>query len=238
MLSHTRIVEAIASYMRQKFCLQVHVYLDYWLFRHQYREIILRLVPEIVAFLQSLGWEINLEKSSLSPSQSFEYLGLRFRTDLGVVLPADHLLEKLHRDLNVLTRKILVTPRELQSFLGLINFFAPVVDLGRLHMRPIQHWLASRWDHSPISLDLSVKVTPDLLESDQGMVGYRVDTSRSTPVKSATGSLPMYGQFTGGVGGVPQWERRHRRLERISQIPSHQSLRNVGGQVHTPIFRV
>ena len=103
---------------------------------------------------------------SLTPSQSFEYLGLRSRTNLGIVHPADHLLDKLHQDdLNALTRKILVTPRKLQSFLGLINFFALIVDLGRRHMRPIELWLASRWDHSPISLDLPVQVTPDLLEA-------------------------------------------------------------------------
>ena len=54
--------------------------------------------------------------------------------DLEVVHPADHLLDKLHLDLRDLMRKILVTPRELQSFLGLINFFALLVDLERLHM--------------------------------------------------------------------------------------------------------
>ena len=117
----------------------MHVYLDDWLFRHQVREILLQLVPEIVAFLQSLGWEVNLEKSSLNPSQSFEYLSLRFRSDLEIVDLADHLLDRLHRDLTVLMRKIPITPRELQSFVGLINFLAPIVDLGRLNMRPIQH---------------------------------------------------------------------------------------------------
>ena len=106
-----------------------------------------------------------MEKSSLTLSQSFEYLGLRFCTDLGIVGLADHLLDKLHRDLSMLTSKILLTPRELQSFLGLINFFAPVVDLGRLHKRPFQLWHASRWDHSPLSLVLPGHVTPDLLEA-------------------------------------------------------------------------
>ena len=70
----------------------MHVYLDDWLFQHQDRKILLELAPEIVAFLQSLGSEVTLEKSSLTPSQSFEYLGLIFRTDLEIVHPADHLL--------------------------------------------------------------------------------------------------------------------------------------------------
>ena len=76
-------------------------------------------------YLQSLEWEVNLEKSSLTPGQSFEYLDLCFRSDLEIVRPADRLLDRLHRDLNILMRKMLVTPWELQSFLGMINFFAP-----------------------------------------------------------------------------------------------------------------
>ena len=94
-LIFTHIVESIASHIRQKHCLHVHVYLNDWLFRHQDREILLKLAPEIVAFLQSVGWEVNLEKSSLTPSQSFEYLGLRFCKYLEIVRPADHLLHKI-----------------------------------------------------------------------------------------------------------------------------------------------
>ena len=38
------------------------------------------------------GGKVNLEMSSQTPSQSFEYLSLPFRTDLRVVCPADHIL--------------------------------------------------------------------------------------------------------------------------------------------------
>ena len=98
-LIFTRIVESIASHLRLNFCLPVHVYLDDWLFQHQDRE-------------SFSNW----------CCQSFEYLSLRFCTDLEVVRPADHLLDKLHLDLRDLMRKLLVTLKELQSFLGLINF--------------------------------------------------------------------------------------------------------------------
>ena len=37
-LIFTHIVEAIASFLRQKHCLHVHVYLNDWLFRHQSRD--------------------------------------------------------------------------------------------------------------------------------------------------------------------------------------------------------
>ena len=80
----------------------------------------------------------HVEKSSLTPSQSFKYLRLCFCSDLSVVCPTDHLLDKLLQDLHVtvLSNQILVPLRELQSFLGVINFLASLVNLGRLHMHP------------------------------------------------------------------------------------------------------
>ena len=81
-LVFTWIVENVAGYKRQMFSLHVHVYLDDWLLRHQQREFLLHK-PRIVQFLRSLGWEVNVDKLSLTPSQSFEYLGLFFRSDLG-----------------------------------------------------------------------------------------------------------------------------------------------------------
>ena len=85
------VVEFIASYLRPTYSLHVN-----WLFRHQHQELLIELATKVIAFLQSFRWEVNLEKSSLTPSQSFEYLGLRFRSDLGVVRPGeDHLLDKL-----------------------------------------------------------------------------------------------------------------------------------------------
>ena len=80
--------------------------------------------PRIIGFLRSLGWEVNMDKSSLTPSQSFEYLGLAFRSDLEVVRPADHLLAKLQWELTTFRSQIFVTPRNFQSLLGLLNFLA------------------------------------------------------------------------------------------------------------------
>ena len=141
-LVFTRIVENMAGYMRQVFSLRVHVYLDDWLFRHQQREFLLLHAPRIVQFLRSLGWEVNVNKSSPTPSQSFEYLGLAFHSDLEVVRLADHMLAKLLRELTTFRSQIFVTPRNFQSLLGLLNFLAPLVVLGRLRMHPLQCWLS------------------------------------------------------------------------------------------------
>ena len=52
------------------------MYLDDWLFCQQKSEIILQLTTQVIYFLWSLEWEVNLDKSTLTPSSSFEYLGL------------------------------------------------------------------------------------------------------------------------------------------------------------------
>ena len=181
------------------------------------------MIPEIAAFLQSLVWEVNSEKSALTLSQSFKYLGLHFRSDLKIVHPADDLLDRLHQDLNVFTRKILVISRELQSFVGLINFLAPIVDLGRLHMRPIQLWLASRWDHTLLSIDLPLTVNPDLLEAIKVWLGTEW-ILQGVPLLSlqldyylfTDSSMQGWGASLSGKDIKDVWRGSHRSLTSIT----------------------
>ena len=77
------------------------------------------------------GMESQCRQFISDSSQSFEYLGLAFRSDLEVVHLADHLLAKLQRELTTFRSQIFVTPRNFQSLLELLNFLAP---LGRLRM--------------------------------------------------------------------------------------------------------
>ena len=151
-------MENVAGYTRQMFSLHVHVYLDDWLFQHQQKEFLLLHTSRIVQFLRSLGWAVNVDKSSLTPSQSFNYLGLTFHPDLEVVHPADQ-AAKLQQEMTTFRSQIFITPRNFQSFLGLLNFLAP---LGCLRMRPLQFWLSQRWDHSLLSIARPVKVMSEL----------------------------------------------------------------------------
>ena len=111
------------------------------------------------------------------------------------------------------------------ALLGLINFFAMVVDPGRSHLHAKLYRLASCWVHPlPPPPSICPSWNPRSVGSDLGMGGYRVDTSENTPVKSADSSTPVLGQSVGGVGGLLKRERHHRRLERMSQIPPHNHL--------------
>ena len=105
--------------------------------------------------------------------------------------------------LTTLTGQILVPPRVLQPFPGLINFLATVVDLGSLHMHPVQYWLASHWDHSLASINLPLTVTPNLLEA----IGVWADTEwilQRVPLFSLQMALYLWTVlWRSGGGGSP-----------------------------------
>ena len=65
--------------------------------------------------------------------------------------------------------------------MGLINFLALLVDLGRLHMRPIQHWLASSWDHTLPSIDMPLRPVLLLAQVRPKQPWYSLGHSRLAP---------------------------------------------------------
>ena len=89
------------------------------------REVLVRLMPRLLDFVQDLGWEVNLNRSSLVPSPTFEYLGLHFVTSLDLGRPADRLLVKLECRVLELLAQLRTTPWNLQEFFGLVNFSLP-----------------------------------------------------------------------------------------------------------------
>ena len=46
-----------------------------------------REYPQVIHFVQSLGWIINFEKSDLIPTQEIEFLGYKFDLRVGLVFP-------------------------------------------------------------------------------------------------------------------------------------------------------
>jgi uncharacterized membrane protein YjgN (DUF898 family) len=132
----------------------VHVYLDDWLFLSQDRLALEIEIPVILTFLESLGFLVNLKKSRLVVRQIFEYLGVQFDTSLPRVRPADHLIQKTILAGSSQNLHSSLTPRRLMQVIGLFNSVADFVHLGRLHLRPIQHWLSARWHQSDGDLDV------------------------------------------------------------------------------------
>ena len=95
-----------------------------------YMYLWLAISPAKMYYFRVLTFDLNT--TPLLFTRIVEYLITR--SDLSVVCPTEHLMDKLQRDLTALSSQTLVTLKKFQSLLGLLNFFAPLVSLGRLHI--------------------------------------------------------------------------------------------------------
>ena len=75
----TKLLRPIVAWLRQQ-GVKLHVYLDNWLIRTESPEQAQMHSEKTISILQRLGWVINFEKSDLTPSQDFQFLGMHFNT--------------------------------------------------------------------------------------------------------------------------------------------------------------
>lgn len=142
----TLIVKPLVAHMHA-LGFQMFAYLDDWLVIGESREACQKAVDSLVTLAVSLGFRINYDKSELTPSQKFVFLGMEFDLTEGLLRPT---LARLAKISDVVSRILNqpVSAREWLSFLGLLNATYDMVDLGRLKGRPLQRFLASQWKQS------------------------------------------------------------------------------------------
>ena len=123
----------------------IHQYFDDWLVHPLWQESLLSNL--------SLAWEIitslvlipNPLKSNLVPSQDFVYVGMRILTHIGIVRVPEERVNKILVLLFQVLQVQFITAREFLSMLGSLNAAADLVQLGCLHMRPLQFHLLANW---------------------------------------------------------------------------------------------
>ena len=111
--------------------------------------------------LEWLGFSINEKKSEREPKQTITYLGVQINLqNLSLALPPEHVCNilRLCQEVLHLSR---VTRRQLEAVVGLLNFAAPMLQLGRLFLTPIIIWMNSKTSAStrdiPIRVDASLR---------------------------------------------------------------------------------
>ena len=82
----TKLLRPVVSLLRQQ-GVKLQVYLDDWLIRADTPEEAQLHSQTIIKVLQFLGWIINFEKSDLTPSQDFQFIGMQFNTQRFTVAP-------------------------------------------------------------------------------------------------------------------------------------------------------
>ena len=148
----TRVTRELAIVLRRR-GIRVRMYLDDWLVLAQSSANCLAHTLEVRQTAESMGFVLNLEKSELSPSQSFDYLGMSIDSRTMTVKPGAKRLRHLADLLSLLRPQSRASARQLAALLGVMECLSALVPLGRLHKRPLQRALASRWSHTQGSWD-------------------------------------------------------------------------------------
>ena len=140
----TKLLRPVVSLLRQQ-GVKLHVYLDDWLIRADTPEEAQLHSQTIFKVLQFLGWIINFEKSDLTPSQDFQFIGMQFNTRRFTVAPLLKMRIKVQSVLQHWMANPNITARDLHRLLGMLVFMASLVRRGRLRLCPIQWWAATAW---------------------------------------------------------------------------------------------
>lgn len=151
----TRLMKCVAGFIRRQGP-SLMQYLDDWLVYSLSREVLLNHLTQVWGIITNLGLIPNLEKSELVPAQRFQYIGMYFLTDLGIVrIPSDR-VDSLVTQLSRCIQSSRLSARTFLSLLGSLNAAAPFVELGRLHLRQLQFILFSLWRPHALPLDYEI----------------------------------------------------------------------------------
>ena len=98
-----------------------------------------------ISVFQFLGWIINYEKSDLTPSQDFLFIGMQFNTRQFTVVPPPKMRLKVQSIHQHWMTNPNITVHNLHRLLDMLVFMASLVQRGRLRLHPVQWWAARAW---------------------------------------------------------------------------------------------
>ena len=151
----TRIVRAMAAKCRMA-GIQFHHYIDDWLVVADSPSQAIEGSGFVLNLAISLGWIPNWEKSHLSPTQTFEYVGVEYDLRRGVALPPGKRVQKTKLAIEEALGRPSITARQCLSIVGLLASMEKQVPFGRCFLRPVQWCLASQWRILTDRLDQTV----------------------------------------------------------------------------------
>ena len=135
----TRVMKPVKKALR-RLGVRISSFLDDFLILARSRQEALDHTKLVIDFLQRLGFRINWKKSVSIPQKRIEYLGVLMDLEaMTFSLPQDK-VEKLLSLLEVAASPS-VQRLVLESLVGFLSFAASYLPLGRLWIKPLQHWV-------------------------------------------------------------------------------------------------
>ena len=155
----TKIVREVCALVHRQ-GIRMRAYLDDWAIQAQSQELARAHTDNVLRHAEALGFNVNLKKSDLTPSQQFRYLGLCFDTVAWTVRPSEDRIERLISAIQSLRQKQFATARQLARVLGSMEAMVPVVPLAGVFKRPFQREFHSRWNQALADWDTLIPLEP------------------------------------------------------------------------------
>jgi len=157
----TKLMSAVGSHLRVHGIILLQ-YFDDWLLHQLDRQLLLYNLEFSWKELLSLGLLLNADKSDLIPSQDFTFVGMNFLTHINRVRVSIQRISDLLMKVNWVLSQSHITAQEFLSLNGILSSVADFVQLGRLFLRPLQHYLSACWKWSPGNLLTQIPILPSL----------------------------------------------------------------------------
>ena len=117
---------------------RVRDYLDDWLVLANSKEKALLSTNVLLMNSAFFGFQIKPEKCDLTPSQTFNYLGMTFDTVSFTVRPSAERIEGISHLIASISNGQEVSRRRLHRLLGVMESVSTLLPLGRVFKRPLQ----------------------------------------------------------------------------------------------------
>ena len=237
-LVFTKLLQVVVSYLHSR-SIDVHIYFDDSLMLHMVRESLRRDTRMVLKLLLKVGFIPSREKSEVSPSQDFVFLGYRFNTVLGIVLPPEDKFVKAQDLALAFINMSQVQVRWFLRFLGYLNSLADVVPLGRLHIRPLQMFLLSNWVPASRDWEAVLPLTQSVKDfaswwtlRDNVLAGVPLRRPSPTMTLYTDASMTGWGAYLDGHVRSGEWTREQvsehiNVLEMRAVLLALQSLREL-----------
>ncbi|KAL3976218.1 tctex1 domain-containing protein 2 [Sarotherodon galilaeus] len=138
----TKCAEAALAPLRERgIC--ILAYLDDWALVACSREQAETQLSLVLSHIQTLGFSVNFQKSSLIPSQQISFVGLEICSLSSRARLSEHRVAAFHRCLAQFQLGRRLRFQTILSLLGMMASMIAVVPLGPLKMRPFQRWTLS-----------------------------------------------------------------------------------------------
>ena len=135
-------------------------YLDDWLIQAESEELCAQHTQRVLLLCAELGLVVNHQKSELTPSRQFLFLGYMFDMIKYQCSPPQKRMDKFMVIIQHILRGQGALARQWQVLLGLLASSEKAVPLGRLHMREIMFCLYEQWDFNPTTSHRFIHLCP------------------------------------------------------------------------------